>query len=139
MTDAVLAKAKKILDSNADFSSAIQNYVELVANELKVQWVGLWQVDKTESYLKLTAYWYSASMTQIETFERDSQLRVHTAGEGMPGKAWRSCALFSSSHLIRDMMLPKSIYASNAGLHSGTNSINLKWKIVKATRNKGRQ
>jgi len=114
-----LAKTiKRILEPSKDISSTAPVLLEAVANCLKGEWAAYWKVNSEEHVLRAIATW-SNNSEPLKPLLRETETRALTLSEGAPGRVWNSEQPLCTTDLVRDMRLPRSLYAKAAGFSSG--------------------
>lgn len=92
--------------------------LQFLGEKLGCEWGTLWTVDAVRHQLCPVATWNSPS-TEAPRLERDTVGRSLSLSEGNAGHVWRSRKPIWTVDLIKDMCIPRSIDAVNAGLHGG--------------------
>jgi len=114
-----LAKAlKRILEPSKDIASAAPLFLQAVAKCLDGEWAAYWKVNSAEHVLRAIATW-SDSSEPLKPLLRETETRALTLNEGAPGRVWSSGRPLCTTDLVRDMRLPRSLYAKAAGFSSG--------------------
>jgi hypothetical protein len=109
---------KEVLESFEDIGSAVPAVLAILATRLDGSWAAYWKVDSDAHVLRAITTW-SENPTVLRPLSRDTQSHDLALSEGVPGQVWRSGKPNSSSNLIRDMCLPRSIAAQSGGLSAG--------------------
>lgn len=123
-----LAKTlEKILVPSKDIASAAPALLEAVAKCIEGEWAAYWKVDPDRHELRVIATW-SRNPVPPEPLFRDAERRTLTVSEGAAGRVWNSGRPLCTSDLIRDMRLPRSLYAKAAGFSGGI------WFPIRANR-----
>lgn len=81
-------------------------------------WCAYWLVDEASTLLRFSQDWCSAEFNRA-VLDDQIQKRTFSPGEGMPGTVWRTKKAAWSRDIVKDMMLPRSLRALDAGLETG--------------------
>jgi hypothetical protein len=101
--------------------------LERLGQGLRCDWGTVWKVDGIQHHLSPIATWSSPSH-DAPALEIDTRGRNLTLSEGNAGHVWRSQKPIWTVDLIKDMCLPRSIDAMDAGLRGGI------WFAIKTER-----
>lgn len=110
--------AVAILNKVADPKSAASELIPLLCGWFDCQWGTYWHVDSTKLLLTPAFCWNNESC-RAEKLRRDTDTRSLTLSEGTAGHVWRRGIPVCTENLVRDMCLPRSLDASEAGLRGG--------------------
>lgn len=116
--ETVIENVRLHLTSSENFEAALPGFLRLLGEQFNCEWAAYWKVDSRVGVLRLADLW-KANTSFAESLEADSKKRVFSSGEGMTGKVWRFRKSLWSSDLCKDMMLPRSLKANDAGLVKG--------------------
>ncbi len=89
-----------------------------LAESLRCDWATYWQVDPAAQVLRAKVTWRRPGVDSAH-LARDTQGRSLTMSEGVAGHVWRSRKPIWTNNIVQDMCLPRSLDASEAGLHGG--------------------
>lgn len=101
--------------------------LEVLAESLRCDWATYWQVDPAAQVLRAKVIWRRPGIDSTH-LARDTEGRGLTMSEGVAGHVWRSGKPIWTNNIVRDMCVPRSLDASEAGLHGGV------WFAVKNKR-----
>jgi GAF domain len=99
------------IDTNAAMLGTLARY-------FGAKWATFWKVDSHARTLRTSTTWCEEPAL-FKSLLRDAATRVLALREGAAGHVWHSGNPISTSDLIRDMCLPRSLYANHAGCTSG--------------------
>ena len=114
----LLENLRSALDSLEPNGAITPIFLGRITEELGGSWTAYWQVDEAADILRFIQDWHSPEFDS-EKLEDHIVKRTFSAGEGMPGIVWRTKKAKWSRDIIKDMMLPRSLKALNAGLETG--------------------
>jgi hypothetical protein len=109
---------REILERVHDIDTAGCPVLAALARAFAVQWATYWKVDVDARKLHALATW-TENPRRLERLLRDTKTRTLALSEGAPGHVWRSGRPLCTSDLIRDMCLPRSLNAQEAGCTTG--------------------
>ena len=109
---------KEVLKSAKDIEANAPAVLELLAKCFECHWATYWKVDSDQQVLRAIETW-SESRVSLKPLLRDTESRALTLSEGAAGRVWKSGQPLCTSDLVRDMRLPRSLYAKSAGLSGG--------------------
>lgn len=89
-----------------------------VAELFRCQWATLWLVDAERAMLFPDLVW-NLEPSRVWHLEENTRVRTLSLSEGTAGHVWRSRKPIWTTDLIRDMCLPRSLDARDAGLRGG--------------------
>jgi hypothetical protein len=95
-----------------------ERLLPFLAENLACEWGTLWKVDAASHQLCPVATWKSQSTGALR-LERDTIGRSLSLSEGNAGHVWRSRKPIWTVDLIKDMCIPRSLDAADAGLRGG--------------------
>lgn len=81
-------------------------------------WGTYWKVDAVRRVLTPSGHWNDGQL-HADRLKVNTLSRSLTPSEGTAGHVWRSGKPVWTANLIADMCLPRSLEASEAGLHGG--------------------
>ncbi len=96
----------------------IPSLLELLGAALECDWATYWKVDSSSYVLQPAATWHKVGVC-TESLERDTKGRSLSLSEGTAGHVWRSRKPVWTTNLVKDMCLPRSLDAEEAGLRGG--------------------
>ena len=99
-------------------TDASVHLLERLGEALGCDWGTVWKVDTVHLRLCPIATWNSPSH-EIPALERDTKSRTLSLSEGNAGHVWRSKKPIWTVDLIREMCIPRSLDATDAGLRGG--------------------
>lgn len=108
----------RILAEAATLAEATPKILQTVCEQLGWHWGELWSVDHTAAVLHCVETWHMPSDQYLE-FETDTWKRTFQAGEGLPGKVWKSSAPLWIVDISKDPEFPRGPVAQKANLQSG--------------------
>ena len=114
----VLDESVMILRNSASPSEAAPRLLEKLGIALGCEWGTFWEVDLHAHLLRPIGTW-SASGLNAKQLAKDTQNRNLSLSEGNAGHVWRSHKPIWTIDLVKDMCIPRSLDAENAGLHGG--------------------
>lgn len=109
---------KLVLDSSVRDTVVTSIVLEQLVKGLGGVWGAYWYVDEASELLRFSQSWHTPEFNPA-TLDEHIQKRTFTSGEGMPGTVWRTRKAEWSRDIVKDMMLPRSLKALNAGLEAG--------------------
>lgn len=89
-----------------------------LAESLRCDWATYWQVDPAAQVLRAKVTWRRPGIDSAH-LARDTEGRSLSMSEGVAGHVWRSRKPIWTDNIVRDMWLPRSLDASEAGPHGG--------------------
>jgi hypothetical protein len=89
-----------------------------IAELFSCQWATLWLVHPDRPLLHPDLVW-NLDPSKVWHLTQSTTLRTLSLSEGTAGHVWRSRKPVWTSNLARDMCLPRSLYANEAGLRGG--------------------
>jgi hypothetical protein len=89
-----------------------------VAELFQCQWATLWLVHPERAALFPELVW-NLEPSKVWHLEENTRVRTLSLSEGTAGHVWRSRKPVWTNDLVRDMCLPRSLDAKDAGLHGG--------------------
>jgi hypothetical protein len=92
--------------------------LELLCRQFDSAWGAFWQADETSRVLRSVAVWNTETVN-LDKLRRDTEDRNLCLSEGNAGQVWRSGKPICTSNLVREMCLPRSLDATEAGLKAG--------------------
>lgn len=101
-----------------DLEATADSLVEQLGPAVDCGWLALWKAQSDTETLRVFSTWQSLSI-RAGDFEKFTRRWQPSFGEGMVGEAWRSSRPQSTSNIVQDMVLPRSLYAKGAGLVEG--------------------
>lgn len=107
-----------ILNGAESFDQVASDILEELGKAFLCDWGTYWKVDPTTLTLIPAAIW-SLSPLSTNRLIKDTQNRHLTLSEGNAGHVWRSKTPFYTTDLVKDMCLPRSLDALEAGLQGG--------------------
>lgn len=107
-----------ILNKVADPKSAAPELIPFLCGWFDCQWGTYWHVDSTKLLLT-PAFCWNNELCRADKLRRDTDARSLTLSEGTAGHVWRMGNPVCTENLVRDMCLPRSLDASEAGLWGG--------------------
>jgi GAF domain len=94
------------------------NLLEEMALVFKCEWATFWQANLGRGFLYAAVVWTDGHIA-AQRLEEDTYRRQLTASEGTAGHVWRTRKPIWTMDIIRDMCLPRSLDAKQAGLRGG--------------------
>jgi hypothetical protein len=114
----LMESLSQILGSVPDIDTANTTVLATLARSFECQWAAYWKVDAGDRMLHAVETWCDDS-TALQRLLRDTETRALSLSEGTPGHVWYSGRPVCTNDLIRDMSLPRSLLAKEAGCVSG--------------------
>jgi hypothetical protein len=106
-----------LLENVGTLETTAPALLEYLGKAFQCAWIALWQVIPGDS-LRVLSMWQPETL-RAAAFNDFTVRWQPDPGEGMVGKAWRSSRPQVSVNVVQDMVLPRSLHASGAGITSG--------------------
>lgn len=101
-----------------DSTDFIESSLEFLVQKLGGIWGTYWYLDTEAKVLKFEKCWHPP-LFNVATFDIDIEKQIFVQGQGIPGTVWRTQKPVWSRDISKDMMLPRSLRAMNAGFEVG--------------------
>lgn len=108
----------EILNATKSFDQVAPDILEKLGKAFLCDWGTYWKVDSATLTLIPTTIWSLNPLT-TKSLKKDTQNRHLSLSEGNAGHVWRSRTPIYTTDLIKDMCLPRSLDALEAGLQGG--------------------
>lgn len=125
MVDGELQNTKKPLESAAKLfqkknaqGAPPSEFIKALAGSLKCSWGTYWKVNPATNKLRSVTIW-SSLKTDTKKLDKKTKSKNLALNEGTPGQVWKTTKPIWTINLIKDMCLPRSLCAEEAGLDSG--------------------
>jgi hypothetical protein len=92
--------------------------LEAIALAVRCEWAVFWEVHPAGKFLYAAVLWKDSQIA-AQDLEQDTYARQLTMSEGAAGQVWRSRKPTWTTDIVRDMCLPRSLHAKQAGLQGG--------------------
>lgn len=113
----VQAGVSRILSESSDLQEAAHKIIQVLCTGAGWDLGAIWRVDRTRNEMACVEVWRTPSILAPQ-FETSTRTLRCSAGEGLPGRVWRSGKPAWIQDVTTDDNFPRAAAAGAAGIHS---------------------